>query len=317
MSLFHVKTHDLSWQDRTINIEMMMAPARSQLLYNKHKGLKTKCQQENYNLDRERDSYLKSYKTDIRLMERRKELYSKRRNDIILKRSIAENRRRASVSGPPGRISAPPRLERTTSFTSTSDPTFITQLQTRESQSAGEQRQPSDQGKSVFTTPEMTKLPEVTKTQVLATETPDLRTISPCMSTRSPSPGKPYLLRNKSVRFLVSQTCPKKTTLEPLDLPVDERIKRFLATQVEFNKTGPTSIFGLTRKLKSSNLPVKQGNLGVNMLKLEAAFDDFIQDNSDEGLQKLVRYATRVKATARNARNSAIMPRRMSLLATL
>lgn len=302
-----------------------MAPARSQLLYNKHKGLKTKFEHENHYLEREKETYLKNHKTDIRMMERRKELYSKRRNDIILKRSANESRRQrsASFSGTPGRTSAPPRLEREYSIMSAgdaADTTFVTEIKSRDSQSAGARQVTEHNNTETTRVPEMTKLPEVSKLCPPA-DTPDLRTVSPCMSTRSATPGKPYLLRQnlKTVRFLPTTTCCQIKTPPPIDLPIDERIKRFLASQADFNKTGPrTPLIPLNRKLNALSSPARGlAGLGVNMVKLESAFDEFLDDNTEEGLQKLVRYTTKLKASARNARNSSIMPRRRSILAAI
>ena len=320
MSLLCVQTQNLSWQDRTLNIELMMSPVRSQLLYNKHKGLKTKFEQENTYLAREKDSYLKSFKTDVRLMERRKDVYSKRRNDIILKRTIVESRKRSSsISGPPGRTSAPPRLEREPLTASTSDSVFITELQSRETMSANNKLTVEPTKPHCRCSSEIDKIQEVNTNRLCPLiETPDLRTVSPCDSTHSLSQGKPFLQSQKAVRFLPGATCCTLKTPLSIELPVDDRIKRFLSKQIEFNTAGPRASTAQRRKLIESNRPARGCiGLGVNMSKLENAFDDFCKNESAEELQKLVRYATKVKATARNARNSAIMPRRLSILATV
>lgn len=293
----------------------MMSPARSQLLYNKHKGLKTKFEQENHFLNRERESYLKGYKGDIRLMERRKDIYSKRRNDIIMKRTVAESRRRsASISGEIGRTSAPPRLEQSAALGSLDDSFFITELRPRESQSASVRLIVDQNKEACRRSPELEKTPEVNKLRPI-TETPDLRTVSPCVSNASLSPGKPFLLRQKSVRFLPSHTCcPLKNPLST-DVPVEERIKRFLAAQADFNKTGSRLTRSAQQRIVAKNHAPR--GLGVNLEKLENAFDHFCLNESNEELRKLVKYATKIKASVRNARNSSIMPRRASVLAPI
>ncbi|XP_052788728.1 uncharacterized protein LOC128223488 [Mya arenaria] len=308
MSLFCVQTQDLSWQDRTINTELMMAPARSQLLYNKHKGLKTKCEQRSYNLEREKDSFLKSYKTEHRLMERRRDSYVKVRNDIILRRS-ARGTRRSSLSGPTGHISAPPRLEAEMySAGSRSDNAFITEIRLQGSKSADARttflrRSPEQMAKlAPLDTPEMTS-----------------RQVSAC--TRSPTPGKPYLLRNKSVRFLPGGSpCPhaNKDVDDEEDykqLPVEERIKRFLNAQSEFNIESAQPTRHRRKSLDPNMLRHQFGGLQVNSNKLESAFEEFVGDGTMDGFQKMKKYATKLKATVRNAQNSQIMPRRKSVFA--
>lgn len=306
MSLMFVQTHDLSWQDRTINVELMMAPGRGQLLYNKHKSLNTKCEQEHFNLEREKESFLKSYKTDQRMMERRKESYVKKK-DLIARRSHTSSRR--SSLSTPGCVSAPPNLESDLT-TLHSRLAFITELKARESKSAD---------------PRTTFLEKPSHPRYLQLEALDINSRQPSACSRSATPGKPFLTRNKSVRFLPSgNTCPhsKKDAEEDEEeehriLPVDERIKKFLVAQNEFNNRDATTMVvrpirplfnppKITRKIKA---------FSVNLNKLEDAFDDFCNDGSSDGLQKLVRYAAKLKASVRLARNSQIMPRRPSIFA--
>ncbi|KAH3799830.1 uncharacterized protein LOC127837561 [Dreissena polymorpha] len=310
MSLFCVQTHDLSWQDRTVNIELMISPARSQLLYNKHKGLKTKYEQVESNLEREKESYLRSYKTDQRLMERQKEQYSKRRNTIILRRAVAE-RRRSSFGG---RSSAPARLEADFLGSSEMRPTFVTEINLRESKSADPRMTVPSRN------PELTTLlPRLTA------DTPDFRNLSPCIMNTSPSAGKPFLERKKSVRFeRLTSGCRRGAKIDENTqieedssvLPIEDRIKRFLKSQGDFNKRVPEKINLVdSKKLQPIINRSLNGTLSVNLGKLENAFDEFCVDESDEGLHRMVRYAARLKANVRNAQNSSIMPRRASVFA--
>lgn len=311
MSLFCVQTHDLSWQDRTINIELMISPARSQLLYNKHKGLKTKYEQLESNLDREKESYLRSFKTNLRLMERKKETYSKRRNTIILRNAFAE-RRRSNLGG---RSSAPARLEADLVGSSEVKPTFVTEVNLRESKSADPRMTLMSRN------PELTTLLPLQRADTL-----DFRNGSPCTTNRSPSAGKPFLERKKSVRFerltpgcrrgaKGDENAPIEEDMSPL--PIEDRIKRFIKSQGEFNKRNTAEKTNLvdSRKLQPIIQRSLNGTLSVNLNKLETAFDEFCVDGSDEGLHQMVRYAARLKASVRNAQNSSIMPRRASVFA--
>lgn len=297
MSIFALKTNELTWQDRTINVEFMIAPAKSQLLYNKHKGLKTKYEQESIYLEREKDSFLKAFKTEQRLMERRKDMYSKRRNDIIMRRASGDVRRRWSISG---RISAPARLEQDLPTGSKTSETFITEISTRESKSAG--------ARIAF----VKNVQPLESSQIVPPIMPDIRTVSPCVSMRTNTPGKPYLLREKSVHFQNNETETKDESNEKpsQELPIEERIKLFLNKQAEFNKRGPTTATRKIQAFTESTRPLvkKVSGLNLNMVNLESAFDEFCTDSSPDGLNKLVKYATKMKACARNARNSQIMP---------
>lgn len=295
MSVFSLNTQNLSWQDRTINVEFMVAPAKSQLLYNKHKGLKTKFEQESYYLEREKESYLKAFKTEQRLMERRKENYSKRRNDIILRRASAE-RRRSSVGG---RFSAPPRLEQDVLTESKADVTFITAITARVSKSAGARtfvKEPRPLQQEQHTGGTKLEPPAV----------PDLRTVSPCFSVRTVTPGKPHLHREKSVRFENMKIIDTSLDKENVQLPIQDRIKNFLVAQTEFNKTGPKrTTEKLRRQYESSNreqLARRRSSFNLNMSKLETAFEEFCLDGSSDGLNKLVKYASKMRAFVRNVR---------------
>ncbi|XP_060569186.1 uncharacterized protein LOC132727630 [Ruditapes philippinarum] len=304
-AVFCLRTEDLSWQDRTINIEFMVAPAKSQLLYNKHKGLKTKFEQESYYLDREKESFMKSFKTERRLLERKKERYSKRRNDIIIRRASGDSRRRFSITG---RISAPPRLEQEKSTESKENmKTFITETPLRISKSAGARTRSKDlEDLSYKQTTEKHQA-------LLAPVTPDIRAISPCVSTRTNTPGRPYLQREKSVRFQnlgLGQTDDEKET-HRVDTPIQDRIKNFLDKQTDFNKSGPTIVTdknGRMQKMDTRVLARRRSSVHLNMSKLEDAFNDFCIDGTTDGFDKLVKYTTKMRAGVKNARNSFLIP---------
>lgn len=300
----------MSWQDRTINMEFMIHPVRSQLVYNKHKGLKTKCEQESYSLDKEKESYLRSFKTEQRLMERRKDRYSKRRNDIILRRA-SDDRKRSSQAG---RISAPPRLEQGYLTDSKTDMTFVTEVPERVTKSAGARATFTERTSSAHR-----RTPDITNTITSATD--DSRTMYPVVSTRVPTPGKPYILREKSVRFQNMQIVNHNTTTDKVhaQVPVQERIKKFLVAQADFNTRGPTLVTDHDLEIPDGRVPTSSkppsarriSGMNLNLIKLESAFNVFCTDSSSDGLHKLVSYASRMKASERIARNSAMQSHTM------
>ena len=283
----------------------MVAPAKSQLLYNKHKGLKTKFEQESYYLDREKESFMKSFKTERRLLERKKERYSKRRNDIIMRRASGDLRRRWSIAG---RISAPPRLEQDRPTESKEDmtSTFITETPLRISKSAGARTR----SKELEDLPPKQTLEK--QHTLLPPATPDMRAVSPCVSTRTNTPGRPYLQREKSVRFQNLQIIHNEDDKgkEPMQIPIQDRIKNFLAKQTDFNKSGPTIVTDKNGKMRQNDKQVfarRKSSVNLNMSKLEGAFNDFCIDGSSEAFDKLVKYTTKMRAGVKNARNSFLL----------
>lgn len=82
MSLLMLKTKNLSWQDHTLNIEVMLAPLRSTLLLNKHKTLDTKYDKEKALYERQRDACIKDYILETRLIERRRQKIINRKKEL-------------------------------------------------------------------------------------------------------------------------------------------------------------------------------------------------------------------------------------------
>ena len=83
MSLLMLKTKNLSWQDHTLNIEVMLAPLRSTLLLNKHKTLDTKFDQEKSLYERQKDACLKDFVVEKRLIERRRQKLLRRKKELM------------------------------------------------------------------------------------------------------------------------------------------------------------------------------------------------------------------------------------------
>ncbi len=70
MSLLLLKTRDLTWQDRTLNVEVMLSPSHSQLLYNKHKTLGTHYHKQVELYEKQINTMIKDITVEKRLMER-------------------------------------------------------------------------------------------------------------------------------------------------------------------------------------------------------------------------------------------------------
>ena len=314
MTLLCLKTHDLSWQDRTLNIELMMAPNRSQLLYNKHKGLNSKCQQEKSYLEREKISFLRSYETDRRMMERKKERYAKSRHTITQRRMSSDRSR--TPDNDLGRNSAPPRLE---GELSKGDNTFLTQVADRQSQSAGAGRHPKQQ-----------IISQVRSKLTLLT--PTSRRVSPEVTTRDTTSADssrrqpPYLGRvgrQKSVRFLGAQETNKtvtdeQTVEERTETPIEDRIKKFLEVQSEFNnrRLDPLKCRGTpspSSSCTSGSIAKRYSGLQLKVSELELAFDKFCDNSNTDSYHKLIRYASKMKANIKNARNASLVPTMASL----
>ena len=307
MSLMHLKTHDLSWQDRTLNIELMLAPARSQLLFNKHKGLSSKCQQEHSYLDREKNSYLRSFKTDKRLMEMRKAAYDRKKVVLQQRRSSIDMR-----SGTPnqGRNSAPPRLQE--------QHTFLTKIDGRESKSA-------DAGVRVPRSPRGIPSHMNVVSPRSQFTIPAAASAGKSRSTHGPVTHPPFLGRigrQKSVRFQ-HNTADVDTTddlgqtendKERVYTPIEDRVKLFIERQLDYNKhqfekkritPSPSST--------TSSVAKRYTGLKLKVSEIEKAFDNFCANNTEEGYHSLIRYAAKMKANVKNARNTSLVPTMGSL----
>ncbi|KAL8597532.1 hypothetical protein ACOMHN_033403 [Nucella lapillus] len=89
MSLLLLKTRDLTWQDHTLNTEVMLAPARSGLLLNKHKTLGAKCQMDKQLYERQRAQCIKDFLFSRRLIDRRRQKLVNRQRELRCKQARA------------------------------------------------------------------------------------------------------------------------------------------------------------------------------------------------------------------------------------
>ncbi|KAK7095094.1 uncharacterized protein [Littorina saxatilis] len=91
MSLLLLKTRDLTWQDHTLNTEVMLAPARSGLLLNKHKTLGAKCQMDKQLYERQRTQCVKDFLSSRRLIDRQRQKLLSRQRELGTKQPRAQS----------------------------------------------------------------------------------------------------------------------------------------------------------------------------------------------------------------------------------
>lgn len=302
MTLTHHKTHDLSDQDRTLNIELMMSPSRSQLLYNKHIGLTSKFHLERSYLERERNAFLRSYKTDKRLMEMRKQRYARAKHSIVQHRMSMERRQSKTLDAENfGRNSAPPRLEQNLAK---DEKTFLTRIAREAKSVENNSRNPNTKP-----SPDEPERKELLSPRSQFTR-PALSLVDSNMKG-GPQTHKPYLVRldrQKSVRFQNTTNADNpdsadRTVVERTETPIEDRVKQFLETQKEFNRRLAETDY-LERSLYHaestySSVAKRSTGLTLKVSDLEKAFNRFCTNTSDDGYHSLVRYAAKMKANVK------------------
>ena len=240
------------------------------------------------------------------MMERRKERYSKSRSAILQRRSSLDRSRTPNSNL--GRNSAPPILD--------AEPrTFLTQAVERESKSAGPGAIRSPRPQVISRSP--SKLAHLTSVDSYIGE----KDKGSSGAVRRHPPFLERLGRQKSVRFERGGGVDKTDTTDDTvnktpEPPIEERIKQFLDSQSDFNARfpDPRKIRGTpSPSSTSSNLAKRYSGLTLKVSQLELAFDKFCGNSSDEGFQKLVRYASKMKANVKMARNSSLVPTMASL----
>ncbi|KAH9505331.1 hypothetical protein Btru_058393 [Bulinus truncatus] len=87
MSLLLVKTKNLSWQDHTLNIEVMMSPQGSSLLMNKHKALDAEFEKEKIIFERQREARIKHFVIEKRFIQRQRQKLVSRSLQLAEERS--------------------------------------------------------------------------------------------------------------------------------------------------------------------------------------------------------------------------------------
>lgn len=332
MSLYLIKTQDLTWQDRALNIEVMLEPKKTQLLFKKNKSLSMRCEKDRVRYDKQRRASIRNYKTERRYMdEKNQELYliktqrflqsippdmkqqvlSRRSFSISLTKlvkDINEEEVSARASAPPDMVGCMSRDEVTflpAITLHTPEPqsprTPEPLLQRPKSRSNKDMRSQKDCGSidsrasSRINTPIPSYLPSVQ--QPLP---------SGIIKTRRESANA--LISDKNVRFSDEKNeeekhCKEtrgdpyqeeKVRIENLKPHVQKKVNSFLLEQSRFNKRAPISKTDLARKSVAENQDV----CGISKSRLVSAFDDFCQLSNRDNYQKLVKYATKYKVAA-------------------
>ena len=91
MCLFMLKTHDLTTQDHSMNIESMLAPEQNYLKLKRHKTLNANCDAAKKMIDKEANHAQNSHRSEAKMVNRKKEeLYVKRVNRLLDKMTEEE-----------------------------------------------------------------------------------------------------------------------------------------------------------------------------------------------------------------------------------
>lgn len=337
MSLLFIKTQDLTWQDRALNIEVMLEPKKTQLLFKKNKSLSMRCEKDRVRYEKQKRASVRNYKTEKRYMdERNQELYLiktqrflqsippdmkqqvlNRRSFSIsltkLAKDINDGEENARASAPPNMVGCMSRDEGTilpAITIQTPEPPAIPDLPIQQVKSSTGVRPRRDsfdwsesnsdsRASSRINTPIPSYLPSVQQSLP-----------SGIMKTRKKSANA--LFTDKNVKFaeekvveerpLKDQYQEEKLRIENLKPKVQRKVNSFLLEQSRFNKRGPIS------KTELSVKSVEETNdiCGISKRRLVSAFDEYCELSSQDNYQKLVKYATKYKVASQMS--SKIVP---------
>lgn len=320
-----LKTHDLTWQDHTMNVEMMLAPLHAQLLASKHKALSTRCNTIKLIYEKEKDTMVKNINIEKRLMERKKTAILKRKSEIAFKRlssakSDPTNMRCRTITDvqPKRGKSAPPVLSEAKQ---TGAEVFLTEVKNmgnansepgdRRRGSLAEVYHPVSSSRNSFKS--SVTLPYFTGGQSTS------RNETPRHITTSGSH-----LRGKSVRFEDDDEDGRHSDIlfEKINYArIQEKVKTFVHEQDDFNRRPPgyRLNFRTRQRLLSDPLGIQNGyqppliakksaKLSLDKDELEKAFDKFCENQSKDNLQAMMKMATKQKASLRIARDQSIVP---------
>ncbi|XP_067660654.1 uncharacterized protein [Haliotis asinina] len=311
MSLLLLKTKNLSWQDHTLNVEVMLSPNHSQLLFNKHKTLGTQYVKEVDLYQKQISTFVKDITVEKRLMERYRHRLVSRQKELIVQRSYSaqEMRKLQQLDMKDRSRSAP----------------------VGSSRDASPQRPPGRKSRGVFLTEieedKMAKLP------ALPSKRGKLQTIVVLPKTLEkpkPKPKPPNLGPKRYVTFgerppSDSESEESADEAEPdTAYPLEEKIKNFLDEVKSFNEKpvpkrrlqGSAELFRYLKENESvptSPVGKRYNTLTLDRQKLEAAFDSFCKSQAREDLVKMMRLAAKMKANAAQARNTSMVPTMSSM----
>lgn len=321
-----LKTHDLTWQDHTINVEMMLAPLHAQLLASKHKALSTRCNTIKLIYDKERDTMVKNINIEKRLMERKRSVFLKRKSEIAFKRlssakSDPTNVRCVSIpSIPPKRgNSAPPVLS-----DAKQNEVFLTEV--RDVSKANSCEPDSGRNGSVaeFSHPHSSSRNSFKSSITLPYFTggqSSSRNESPRHTTAFTSQ-----MRGKSVRFEEDEEEERSGEIlfEKINYArLQQKVKNFVHEQDDFNNRPAGyklnfrtrqrfnfNSFGSNFKTQQQQPLVakKSSKLSLDKNELERAFDTFCENKTKDNLHAMMKMATKQKASIRIARDQSLVP---------
>ncbi|KAK6980006.1 hypothetical protein BgiMline_021005 [Biomphalaria glabrata] len=292
MSLLLVKTKNLSWQDHTLNIEVMISPQGSTLLVNKHKALDAKFDKEKSIFEKQRAARLKDFLIErrfiqrqrMKLMRRSLELAEERAKSarIILEKSYSKQNDNRSSSAPvnpkrngissvagSGIIPIPfPRipLKSATLFAATLHQTNVyldsdseEDADTIFAQTKAAPNKPDSEisAGGVFLTAAKIK-PIILTSQLQQPSLQNLRVqdevISSDTATRLTLQPSPRMMKSPSIRF--SDLTELQEPIFEVDIKkksLEEKVKGFLKDQIDFNVRPPSLV--ISKAGRSSKTP--------------------------------------------------------------
>ena len=323
---------DLSWQDHTVQTEVMLFPIRNNLLMNKHKTLNTKCRNEKFLYEKEKDAVLKNITIEKRIMVRKKDAYTRRRSEIKLQRAQSADtalQPKVSKTIPKNNdtkrgLSAPAKIgwaEKDSDCKRGS--LFMTEVHPPASAEPRLRNTESRTGNFGIQSPFSEIRPPTASEDNFSTATGPASNVR--QSSRriiSPTSSKPSTRRAKSVRFKAGYSKSahdefndENDNERPLSL--DERVKLFNQNQTDFN-TRPNSYtsnrsysFRTETRSKPTKDPIvakRYNSMHLDTNSLETAFNSFCLDRSKGEFEKLVRMASKMRASVNVARNQSIVP---------
>ncbi|XP_061170145.1 uncharacterized protein LOC133179394 [Saccostrea echinata] len=336
MSLLLIKTQDLTWQDRALNMEVMLEPKKTQLLFKKNKTLSMRCEKDRQRYDKQRTATIRNYKTEKRYMdERNQELYIVKtqrflqsippdmKQQVLSRRSFSisltkltkdiNDETNARASAPPNMVGIMSREEETvlpaiTLQTPEPSPRIQYQRQAKSSMNLSSHNCVKDLSASAN---DLDGTPESQKSSRNNTPIPSyLPSVqqplpSGIMKDQRRNSANP-LLTDRTVRFAEKNKEENKNAKEPrVDLYQEEKNRiENLKPKVQRKVNAflmEQSKFNKRAPIPKTELP-RRNNVedlcGISKTRLVSAFDDFCELSNRDNFQKLVKYATKYKVAS-------------------
>ncbi|XP_041368395.1 uncharacterized protein LOC121382836 [Gigantopelta aegis] len=302
MSLLLLKTKDLSWQDHTMNVEVMLKPNQCQLLLNKHKTLHTKYMQARDLFEKQLQSYIKDYTLERRLTDRYREKLTSRKRELTQQRvqSAFEARQMAEVelqrikSAPITKSKTPSPIRH---IGKRSRGLFITEIDDDKIYRLPSISQKKDKKQAFF---EGLSRPKSKPKQ------------DEKQKTEPESLGEKRYI-TLPIKSEATLTAEKQA--EEMQGALLEKVKSFVEEIREFNRKPPPHEESTSESLSSAKsrgitplVAKRYSTFTVDMQKIETAFDDFCKTNSKEDLQKMMKLAAKLKSNVALARNQSLVP---------